>query len=75
MTKKKNGGGGKKMYEEKEEKKQTCSKTLSGIVTVKAFQFKDEVKGTCVLSLMMTGTQPAAIASYTRLDVVVSPLK
>ena len=45
------------------------------MATVKAFQFKLLVKGTCVLSLMITGTHPAATASYTRRLVVVSPRK
>ena len=34
-----------------------------------------ETKGTCVPSLTMTGTQPAAIESKTRRDVDVSPRK
>ena len=37
----------------------TPSNARSGIVTVKEFQFMDVVNGMCVLSLIITGTQPA----------------
>jgi len=45
------------------------------MATVNAFQLMLDVNGTWVLSLTITGTQPAAMASYTRRLVVVSPRK